>query len=29
MKQSPRRPSLSARQAEDDILDETLESGVI
>ena len=29
IKQSPRRPSLSARQAEDDILDEMLESGVI
>jgi len=26
IKQSPRRPSLSARQAEDDILDEMLES---
>ena len=29
IKQSPRRPPLSARQAEDDILDEMLESGVI
>ena len=28
IKQSPRRPPLSARQAEDDILDEVLESGV-
>ena len=29
IKQSPRRPPLCARQAEDDILDEMLESGVI
>ena len=29
IKQSPRRPPLSARQAEDDILKEMLESGVI
>ena len=29
IKQSPRRPPLSARQVEDDILDEMLESGVI
>ena len=29
IKQSPRRPPLSARQAEDDTLDEMLESGVI
>ena len=29
IKQSPRRPPLSARQAEDDILNEVLESGVI
>ena len=29
IKQSPRRPPLSARQAEEDILDEMLESGVI
>jgi len=29
IKQSPCRPPLSARQAEDDILDEMLESGVI
>ena len=29
IKQSPRRPPFSARQAEDDILDEMLQSGVI
>jgi len=29
IKQSPRRPTLSARQAEDDISNEMLESGII